>query len=627
MLSSYRFIGRVLASGRTLVAPTLLVSLMALTGATGCTSDAGEIVVVLQTDLSLPKDINTIRLEVFNEGVPKFKNDYERLGEAEGAPFLLPGTITLLGSEEPADTVRVVASARSGGKDGKLRIVREVFTTIPQQRTATLQMPLQFLCDDSGAFDSSGEVISNCPEGQTCLAGRCEDSTVDSSLLPEYSANDIYVPGTCLEVKICFNTNEPIADDEIDKTDCSIAGVGGVNIGLETEGEGICGGVGCFVALDGESSLGWQTREDGRVQLPGAVCDQLETGEVQKVVTAAVNDICPFKTFSVPTCGPWSAAGPGETVATATVLAGSQSSPVSVAIGNNTLFWANAGANNDTGSVKAVSFNGGETVTIAEGITPRDILFTPNGTLVWSVADAMGTTAGRIQKLAPGDGMQPQNVVTGLDNPDGLTFRNNQVYWTDFGPNGGIYQAGINSSTAVLLATGYYPVRIAVDDSYLYWTNEGVANVDPPGSVQRYPLAGGAVEDVGTDQSTPRGLVLDVGATGDATAVYWTNSAADGSIMRVDLSGTTPGAPEVVASGLKLPYGITVDGNFVYWTNRGDGTVVRIDKAVTGGTPEVIADGQFNPGTIQVDATSIYWINESTSGGADGALVRFPKPL
>ena len=241
----------------------------------GCTNNAGEIVVIIQTDLSLPKDIDTIRLEVFNDGVPKFSNDYERLGDAVSQPFLLPGSLTLLGSESPADTIRIVASARKGGKEGDLQIVREVLTTIPQQRTAMLDMPLQFLCNNSGTFDSSGAVVSNCPgEGQTCIAGTCADATVDSATLPDYRAALVYDPGVCLEVKICFNGGTPAMVD----AECTIDPIEGMNVGLETEGEGICGSFGCFVALSAESSLGWETLPSGRVQLPKAVCDQLDSG-------------------------------------------------------------------------------------------------------------------------------------------------------------------------------------------------------------------------------------------------------------------------------------------------------------------------------------------------------------
>ena len=608
-----------------------LAALFMAAAATGCGNDAGEIVLVIQTDLSLPKDVSSIRIEVFNNGVPKFKNDYERLGNLENQPILLPGSLTLVGSEDPAETIHIVASAHVGGLDnpnlpgGKngipdLRTVREVFTTIPQRRSVALQMPLQFLCDGSGKFDDEGGVTSSCvKEGETCIAGSCQDATIDSSTLRDYTANDLYVPGVCIEVKVCFDNNSPAA---VDTTDCSIdAAGGGVNVGLETEGAGICGGNGCFVALDAESPVGWVTRADGRLQLPQAVCDQLADGTIKRVVTAPVGTDCPLKKTNVPTCGPWSAAGAGGTASAAAALAGAQDDPQAIAIGNGRLYWTSAGSVGSDGTVKWVGLSGGNVEEIVSTPQkPRDIVVMDNGTVIWGVADdSSNANLGRIQSLDSGGNVT--DIVTGISTPEGLATNNTQIFWTEYGASGVISQANIDGSSVSLLATGYYPVRLVVDNNYVYWIDEGKQD-ENSGAVKRVPIGGGSVDTIAANQGTPRGLVLDIDDSGNATNVFWVNLSG-GTVMRASV-GATPGAPEVVASGQSGPFGIAIgkDG-LLYWTNRGAGTVVRVPKTISNGTPETVAEQLTNPSALSLVDDTLYWVNGSIAGQKTGALVRF----
>ena len=85
----------------------------------GCSAKTtGQLVLVVQTDLALPKDIDSIEIEVSVDGVPKFKNTYQKLGTPDGQ-IHLPGTIDLLAPEDPTQAVDIVVSARSGGEDGQ----------------------------------------------------------------------------------------------------------------------------------------------------------------------------------------------------------------------------------------------------------------------------------------------------------------------------------------------------------------------------------------------------------------------------------------------------------------------------------------------------------------------------
>jgi hypothetical protein len=598
------------------------LSVLALgAAAPGCaTKVVGQIVLVVQTDLSLPKDIDTIRIEVSTEGVPKFKNDYDRLGSKDGT-IHLPGTLALDAPDKPSAAISILVSARTGGKDGTVRVLREVVTTVPLDRSAELDMPIHFLCDGSGKV-KDGEAVSTCPEGQSCVAGACKDDNVDSSKLPNYAPTKALGDGSCLDVTTCFDSSVPAV---VDPKTCSLPALAGVNIALQTEGDGICGRVGCFVALDSGSEEGFTVAKDGTIALPPAVCDKIKAGTIVNVVTAPVTANCKQKTSSLPTCGPWSSASSNAPPYVGPLaIAGGQAHPVSIALGADGVLWTSGGAGAADGAIKSVSPSGGTPSIVAPMQAPRDL--TLAGTAVLWTSAPPGAKMGQVVQSKGGS---VAAIVSGLDVPEGLAAFGNNLFFTEF-QGGHVFQAPVAGGAPIDLAQGNYPYRTVADATHVYWTNEGAMGVTPPdGSIARYDYADGGkkgVETLAMAQATPRAIALDRAGNGPAAALYWANFAEGGSIFRVDLSGATPGAPVEIAKGLSYPNGIAIDTNAIYWTNRGAGTVMSLAKSAAAGTaPTTLADGQNAPGTIVVDAASLYWINEGSSGAPNGAVIKLPK--
>lgn len=597
----------------------LLLALPAL--APACAPDAsGQLMLAVQTDMSLPKDVDAIRIEVFNEGVPKFRKDYERLGTTDGE-IRLPGTLALIAPEKADSAVMVNVSARIGGPNGKIRVVRQVVTTVPSDRVASLQIPLRFVCDGSGE-DENGEAKSTCPEGQTCIAGSCQDRTIDSSTLPDYEEDDVFAGGHCFDAATCWDVPTPA---DVDPSDCTIAGASNVNVGLAVGGDGICGPSGCFVTLDANSDEGWQTKDDGRIALPPAICTKLASGEIASVVTAPVTASCSLKTLGLPTCGPWSAAEHNPPVYEGPrALAGGQQRPLAMTLAAGKLFFTNSTSDDEGGSIKSVALEGGKvtSIPIEDIAAPRDLvalgekLFftsspgTPEGGAIFEVSSGVATA-----------------IHTKLGAPEGLAVRGSKLFWADF-QSGEVFHAKVGEPGHVKLAhfPEGYPYRMAADDGHLYVVNEGNAkNAD--GALVRIAHTGSetAVNVLVDGLRTPRALALELGQDGRAKAVYFATFSEEGTIERLLLSGEPQ--HEILATGLDHPNGIALDADTVYWTNWGDGTVNSISKtAKPSDAPTVLARGRVAPSAIFVDESAIYWVDEGSSSKPTGNLIKLPKP-
>jgi hypothetical protein len=277
----------------------------------------GQLVVAIDTDMALPQQIDTIELQMFVDGGELYKNALPVGGGLDAQP--IPATITLVAGPDPSlpVTIRML-----GQKNSITRTLREVITTVPTDRIATLRMPVQWLCDGTAmtVHQSDGSVSyeSSCGAGSTCKGGRCVVSDVMPSTLESYQAGAIFGGGAAPAAKetttgTCFDTISCMVSGALMKPDdqCTIPIPAGddstLNVALRVANDGICDTTGaiCFVPLD-KSDEGW-TIEAGRIALPPAVCSKLRTGLVAGVVAS---NVCPTKTPGVPPCGAWSSVVP-----------------------------------------------------------------------------------------------------------------------------------------------------------------------------------------------------------------------------------------------------------------------------------------------------------------------------
>ncbi len=322
-------------------APLALLTALPFVGCAAEDKKAG-LVVALQTDMSIPKDVDAVEIEISAYGNVLHKNTYD-VGEGG---LNIPATLTILPGEDknPPVTIRVISY-----QNREARTLRKVITTVPDDREALLRMPIQWLCDGQVEEKAEDSYASSCSEGESCVAGTCATDTVDVATLPSYSDTALFGgkadgSGACFDTVPCMAAEMQWLDPALfDAETCTIslsslnsaAGAGdsapqslrgpGIRTLEETETEehinfalsfppgsdGICGedeneAYGCFIPLDQDAETGWSIDGD-KVKLPAAVCERIS--QLDAKVSLVTSPACPTKTADTPTCGAWSSVG------------------------------------------------------------------------------------------------------------------------------------------------------------------------------------------------------------------------------------------------------------------------------------------------------------------------------
>jgi hypothetical protein len=293
-----------------------------------------ELVLALQTDLSIPKDVDTIRIEVVQAGKTLFQQDYP-VGP-DGAH--IPATLGVVDNPDaPGQPVKIRILAR---QKTTLRVLRQARTSIPSGRVATLRMPIHWLCwnqvIDPG---DGGDPQTLCPDGQSCINGVCADESVDPAKLLDFNPADIFGGGSghgdgvCFDTIACFSHGAMVP---VQTSDCTIAkpadadAGAGINVAMARKPgvPGICSDIACFIPMDSDPDFGWQ-EVNGRIQLPSAVCDRLALPASNKlsIVGLATTTACSTKTAQIPTCGPWSSVAADSGTFEASAPAGFDAGP------------------------------------------------------------------------------------------------------------------------------------------------------------------------------------------------------------------------------------------------------------------------------------------------------------
>ncbi len=195
-----------------------------------------------------------------------------------------------------------------------------------------------------------------------------------------------------------------------------------------------------------------------------------------------------------------------------------------LAIDSTYLYWANLfGYSGITGSISECAradcpgtlvelVGGAGFIPIAVVVDPKFVYWTDIGT-------------NQVLRCSlPSCGGNPQIFANNQLGASGLALYDDNVYWTQGVPEGGILYcpaAGCGKGPRTLASAQSNPFGLAVDDSGAYWTN-----IDD-GTLVHCPLSG---------CTQPRVLATTYAAFGialDSVSVYFTNSSSFGEVLRV----------------------------------------------------------------------------------------------
>jgi hypothetical protein len=217
------------------------------------------------------------------------------------------------------------------------------------------------------------------------------------------------------------------------------------------------------------------------------------------------------------------------------------------------------------------------------------------------------------------------SYAIGLTNPRGIAVDSTNLYFataTYGGVTGGIWSCAVGgcNGSPTLLANAGIPFGVAVDSSFVYWTDNddgSVHKVAKTAGAQNVVIYdGGSYDDAGDTLSELGQLVVD------GTNLYFSDYSED--IISMSTSGSTPlFLGNTVNNGSYGSYfGIVTDPTSVY--AGGNGIIMRTGKTTedsgttfVNGVLEAI-DLKRDPGTGLV-----YWANFGTGLANDGTVGHF----
>jgi hypothetical protein len=286
--------------------------------------------------MQVPKDFDIISIYVATGSDVKF--DYLGRIQPDGS-VPLPATLAIVEPDDPTSQVHIRITAFQDTNPGaKARVVRDVLTTVPHERTVLLSLPLSFLDDGSGVGTlpaqyvpvGSGLSSGTAPEGPTqfdptdpsniqtplcdftqgltSVYGQCMGALLDSSTLPAYGEAEAGTQaqdgGTCFDVTACFAGATLVSD----VSSCSFplaegASASNLNLALATSTTGACIASidECLVPLVEDPNAGW-TLSGGTVTLAPGACTKAQQAGVQ--LFQATSGACPAMALTALVCEP-----------------------------------------------------------------------------------------------------------------------------------------------------------------------------------------------------------------------------------------------------------------------------------------------------------------------------------
>ncbi len=273
----------------------------------------------------------------------------------------------------------------------------------------------------------------------------------------------------------------------------------------------------------------------------------------------------------------------------------------------------------DAGCAGTRNQDGRCVVTLASGQSPKAIAV-GGGAVYWINDD--GASTATLMRVSV-DGGKPETLATNLDQPIRLAVDDSSVYWLE---SSTLKKLPLSGGDPVILASGLSPLGIAVDGTSVYWLSAHRGScIQPCDAVMKVPLDGGAPTNVVTQVGELWDFVID------GTNVYWFEDhgyengyAAPGPwlLRKAPLTG---GGVVTLATLPNFVEALAVDATRVYWTETG-GSPAR-DSLNTvpldGGTVETLATDLRLANNVLVDGNDVYW-TANIAGTQNAGVTKLP---
>ena len=196
------------------------------------------------------------------------------------------------------------------------------------------------------------------------------------------------------------------------------------------------------------------------------------------------------------------------------------------------------------------------------------------------------------------------------------------VYWADRGDdsvsgNGKVWRcdpAGDCASPHLIADQQLYPQGVALTTDSVFWIDQG--NGQSNGSIHKMPRTGQNQTDLAASLVLPTGLAVD------DTYVYWTEGTMSGSVLRCDHTlgyCMTPTSIAPQAGALGLPLDLAIAGGRIYWNESAKGTISSCPLPGCGATeaPRIHASGRQGVHRIAVGSSCVFWTDDVNGGTVD----------
>jgi len=300
-----------------------------------------------------------------------------------------------------------------------------------------------------------------------------------------------------------------------------------------------------------------------------------------------------------------------EAPTSASVIAPDQVWPRDLAVGENAVFWATAGAAIDDGAIWTAPCGGDAPHALATGLRVAEGVAIDDDAVYWVEYDA-ASPDGRVMKVDRSGGA-PVVLAGHQHGPHALILRGDDVVFLTLDALARVPKDG--SSDPVIVSPATCPIgKLAADEDRVYWSENCVMFGTP--RIVGMPWSTGVAATVVSGEA-PGELAVD------ASGLYWAAWTLDGVEVRTVPPDCAGCAPELVTKAGGYGGPIAVDPDRVFFTGKGgDGNqwVYVADKA--GGAATEVAESPALPSSLRARGERVVWASQ----GAAGAIHVAPVP-